>query len=357
MTAETPAAGPRGLGNKGLTVKIAESLGKRAADVGPEKRANLEALDVLREAARKRRQARHRAQERAAAKENDRTRERWHGSRADALERTYLARALECEDPANARGIELACTGCGTIRWVPARCGINSACESCACRKRGALYKRLVKGLGIAHRAALAMWNREGRQRGARPDVALVTFGQRHSGIVKQDRKAQQIAWERLRAWMYVQDNEAAPFFKTWEFTDGTDELGHVHSHAVVIWPWRDLRALDAAWARATLGEGVNVDVSGRKRAKSKGVSASASYACGYVQKQGCSAKSLELRAAWLDCLADGARTYSTSRGLLAAKEPSCSCPECKSPETVLDVTRRIPPRYRCEPTGPPAPS
>jgi len=350
-------AAPCGLGNKGVTVKVAESLTERATDVGAAALANLGELERLRTPGRLRRQQRHRARALYARTKGNTGTAIWHEQRADALDRGYLPRALECEDPANARGVELACTSCGTCRWVPGRCGVVSACAKCATRKRGALFKRLSRGMGEAHRAAMGAWSRAGRPRGMRPDVELVTLTVGHSGVIKTDAKRLQSGWARLRARLYVQDGRALPFFRVYEITDGADELGHVHMHVAVIWPWRDLQALSAAWSDATDGVGFNVDVRGRKRA-GRNPTKAASYVAGYVQKQGCSVRSLELRAAWLDHLADGARTYSQSRGLLAPKEPTCSCPECKGPETVLRVDRRLPRALRCVPArGPPTAS
>jgi len=346
----------RGLGNKGATVNVAESLTERPEDVGPyapAALANLRELERLRTPARQRRQSRHRARARYARTVGNTGTAIWHEQRADALDYGYLPRALGCEDPRTARGVELACTSCGVVRWAPARCGVVSACERCATRRRGNLYKRLARGLGAAHRAAMGEWSRSGCVKGMRPDVELVTLTVRHSGDIAQDRARLQKGWIRFRARLYVHDGRALPFFRVLELTDGADELGHVHLHVAVVWPWRNLHALSRAWSDATDGCGMNVDVVGRKKAR-RNPAAAASYVAGYVQKAGASVRSLELRAQWLDMLADGARLYSTSRGLLAPKEPGCSCPECRGPETVLAITRRLPRELRCFPTGPP---
>lgn len=348
--------GACGLGNKGATVNPTESRTDLAARVGATEAglANLQVLEGLRTPRRLKRQARFRAKARYARTMGDTGRAIWNEQRADALDRGYLARALECEDPANARGVQLACTACGVIRWAPARCGIVSACEKCAKRRRGNLYKRLARGLGAAHRRAMAEWSRAGRPRGWRPDVQLLTLGMRPDGTIAERAKALQKGWERFRARLHVNDGAALPFFRVPELTDGTEEVGHLHMHVAVIWPWRDLRELDRAWSDAMDGRANNVDVRGRKRA-GKNVAKAASYVAGYVQKQGCSTRSLELRAEWLDAIADGRRTYSNSRGLLAPREPGCSCPECKGPETVLAVERRMPRELRCAPVrGPP---
>lgn len=350
-------AEPCGLGYKGVTVSPPEALTNPTSKI-------LDELCTPERERRSRRFARMAARARAqgaraehpAVKSEAERRERWYQSRADALRRPYTLRAADCEVPGVAPWVELMCEAEGTVRMVPARCGLGRWCASCVKRKRGAWFKRVARGLGDRHREELGRWNREGRQRGRRPDVTLVTLTVRHTGDLRADRARINRGWRRLRAWLHERDGRALPYVLAWELTEGADELGHVHAHVAAVWPWRDLRALDAEWRRATEGEGVNVDVQGKRRA-SKGAKAASSYLAAYIGKGGCDSRDLRMRAAWHDLHASGARSWSSSVGALAKREPVPTCPVCKGCETVLAVHR--PERYQCAPvapTGPPAP-
>lgn len=237
---------------------------------------------------------------------------------------------------------ELGCSGCGLIRGVPMQCGLWRWCSECSVRRRGGWYKRAARGIGRRLREEREAWNRAGRPKGRRPDVTLLTLTVRHSGSVAADRYTIRKGWERLRAWLYQRDGRALPFVLVWELTPGTDELGHVHAHVVAVWPWRDLRELDAEWQRATRGAGTTVDVSGVGKLRRGGHAPqhAASYAASYVGKGGIDANCSDtLHAEWLRMHANGARAYTSSRGVLTAIPPESS-PCCRQKEFLVALQR-----------------
>lgn len=293
-------------------------------------------------------------------------RARWYLGRAYALERPWTDRANECgSDYLGA--VALACMACAWQGPRPVSCGLVAWCnrddaKRCGRRYRGRVYKRLVDGLRREHGRELAAWRAAGFRRGKRPSLTLVTLTVRHSGSIAQDRKTIQRGWERLRAWLHLVDGRALPFALAWELTPGRDGLGHVHAHVATLWPFRDLRALDAEWSRATDGQGVNVDVLSASAAKRKGKirtaepGAAASYIAHYVDAGGVDPSTpLAMQAEWLRMLRRGARRYSTSEGLCGPPARP-ECPDCEERCVVSLGFRKA--HFWCEKRaiGPPGP-
>lgn len=335
MTAPSsvPAAeGRSGLGEHGPTVIPAP---------GNAFSPNMLAVDTLSDDWRGDLRRRHRRRAYAARQRGNHSTADHYLARARSLRERYVPRAQRCGTEVLGSA-ELGCSRCGLIRGVPLACGLWRWCEECGKRRRGGWYKRASRGLGGALRRAREAWNRRGRPRGERPDVTLVTLTCRHSGSIAADRHTIRKGWERLRAWLYQRDGCALPFVMVWELTPGTDGLGHIHAHVVAVWPWRDLRALDAEWQRATHGHGMTVDVSGSGKLRRGGHAPqhAASYAASYVGKGGidrdCSA---ELHSEWLRIHANGARAYTSSKALLTAIPPESS-PCCRGKEFLVSLQR-----------------
>lgn len=266
---------------------------------------------------------------------------RWHAARGVSLQRRFVARADDCGE-GFAGEVDLGCHKCGEVYSHPIACGLRHWCQGCSRRYRTTTRKRLARGLGAAHRAARAQWNRAGRPKGMRPDVTLVTLTARHSGDVGEDRAKIYEGWRKLqkRLW-HVDGGASAPYVLAWEMTEGGDGLGHVHAHVACVWPWRDLRALDEAWQDVTNGDGLTVDVVGeiaaerharsRGRMRSASVQNAASYLTAYVDAGGMSDSVPEgLAAAWLGSMRQK-RTWHTSRGLETQREPTEWTPCCGS--------------------------
>lgn len=286
------------------------------------------------------RQYRRRAA-RAGARHNERQRQ-WYLVRARALERGFVERAADCCDVWIAT-LTMMCLGCGVVQERPVRCGLRAWCGTCASVYRMRARDRMQRGLQTALDAEMTRWRREGARAGCRPVITLVTLTVKHSGSLAADRHTITRGWQRLRAWLWhLDEGRALPFVLAWELTPGRDGLGHVHAHVAAIWPWRDLRAIDAEWQRVTHGAGVTVDVTqGRKGTRRAGPVAAARYVSTYVEAGGASADvPLPMRAEWLR-IARTHRSYTASRGLLPEALPApCTEAGCNGKQTSVGFCR-----------------
>lgn len=264
----------------------------------------------------------------------------WHETRQAALATPFVERTESCGH-ARLGAVELGCHACGEVSSHPVACGLRQWCPSCSRRYRTSTRKRLARGLGLAYRAERARWVRAGSQRGKRPEVTLVTLTVRHTGDLAADRASIYEGWTALRKRLWHVDGGALPYVMAWELTPGSDGLGHVHAHVACVWPFRDLRALDAAWREVTNGRGTCVDVVGpgramrdarsRGRLRTDGVANAASYLTAYVDAGGMTENVPEpLAAAWLGSMRQK-RTWHTSQGLKTQREKASWTPCCQS--------------------------
>lgn len=290
----------------------------------------------------------------------------WHATRARTLRRPFLDRAAECGEKTITGAVDLGCGACGEVYAIPVGCGLRSWCVTCSRKYRSSTRKRLARGLGSAQRSALARWNAAGKRRGERPALTLVTFTVRHSGDLAHDRATIYAGIRGLGKRLWHLDGGAAPYVCAWELTPGNDQLGHVHAHVACVWPRRDFKALDAAWAELTHGAGTCVDVVGpgkaaraaRARGETRSASAghAASYLAAYVDAGGMSSTvPAELGARWLGVMR-GKRTWHASRGLTRPLEKTAWTPCCSAFAICLGF-HRDPADLTCSeaPRGPPA--
>lgn len=264
----------------------------------------------------------------------------WHETRQAALGTPFVERTQSCGH-ARLGAVDLGCHACGEVSSHPVACGLRQWCPSCSRRYRTSTRKRLARGLGIATRAARSAWSRAGRERGKRPELTLITLTVRHTGDLGADRSTIYDGWTALRKRLWHVDGGALPYVMAWELTPGADGLGHVHAHIACVWPFRDLRALDAAWSDVTKGAGTTVDLVGpgraareaarRGRLRTDSVGNAASYLTAYVDAGGMSENVPEsMAAAWLGSMRQK-RTWHTSRGLQTQREPAAWTPCCGS--------------------------
>lgn len=179
---------------------------------------------------------------------------RWHARRAASLRRPIPDKLRECPAEHQEGNFILVACACGSAR-VPMHCG-QAICPSCVAWKCGKLKRRI--------KAAL---KRHGPAEAARHRYPiLMTLTVRHSGDPATDHSALQAGWAKLRKWVHRRLARFT-FVMVWESTPGRDELGHVHSHAIVFWPtgqaygsldWGEVRA---EWCRAVGDESARPDL------------------------------------------------------------------------------------------------
>lgn len=145
--------------------------------------------------------------------------------------------------------------GCGSVS-APVGCGQVLLCDDC----RRPYYRRIRRRALSAVVARLAdqttAWARDGRRRGKRPQIVLVTLTipRKLDGepLSLADRRARLVdGWRKLRQWLHRRIG-AFPFVMLPELTPGSDGTGHLHYHAVCVWPWWDWGSAQAEWRRAT---------------------------------------------------------------------------------------------------------
>jgi len=189
--------------------------------------------------------------------------ERYARRRRDALDSPRRLRVESCEQ----QKLVVAC-GCGHALQAV---GCRQRWLCLACRKKWCRRLR-----GKLHRAC-KMWNRaRGRDR-----WHLVTLTVEHSGNIARDRERIVKGWARLRAWYRKREQRSFPYALVWEATQGADSRGHVHAHAIVLWPRFDWALLAAEWSRATGAKYSRIGIEVARR----GPGGAAEYVCKYASK------------------------------------------------------------------------
>lgn len=300
---------------------------------------------------------------------------RWHARRAHGLGRSLRSRCNECGLASVARGdagadrrgpvVVVACK-CGP-REVPVACKQRWLCPECRQRTYRRMRAKLNRAVRAVVRASRAAWHAHGRPAGRRRDPVLVTMTVRHSGNLARDRERITRGWEAVRKWVHrriglehADERRSFDYALVWEVTPGADGLGHVHAHAVVMWPWVDWDGVRATWLRATACEacgglgrrphrarcalcaGTGSHSSGidlrAPRAKSR--AGEGQVAANYLAKYTSKGVQLgdftpALAANVLDSLY-GHRLCTTSRGFWQPAPP-CVCRRCASPWHVVE--------------------
>lgn len=306
------AAAARGLEDRHITGQPAESLANRDALLTEWR------LSLVR---------RHARIALAAHKRRNWTLAAWHDQRASKLARPFAARLSKCGD---AGTVHVTCRGCGLTHARAVGCRLRAWCGTCADEWGARQRKRAVKALGAAHRGALAEWNRLGRPRGHRPDVAMLTFTRRHSGSVEADAAAIRKGLPNVRRWLQHRNGGAYAYLAVWEVTNGRAGDGHVHVHVAACLGFVDVRELAAAWARIVDGGGVDMSTRGKLTRRGVRVStpeSAARYVAKYAAK-GIRADALsdENAAAWVR-ITHARRVVCASRGFFSTVEKTpCEC-------------------------------
>lgn len=300
---------------------------------------------------------------------------RWHAKRAAGLGRSLESRVGDCgpgnpksdDAPWRERGavVVVAC-GCGP-REVPVACKQRLVCPTCKQATYRRLRKKITRSLRAKMRAAWADWKAHAKgNRDLRRRPVLVTLTVRHSGDPALDRQRITDGWVKLRKWVNRRigltygpaERASFDYAMVWEVTRGEDGRGHVHAHAVVLWPFLDWSLVRKAWLRATRcndcngrgragesycrtcrGDGshsTSIDLKPPRASSRTAGQAAANYLAKYTSK-GVTLEEFEpkLAAAVLDSLWQR-RVCSASRGFWQASAP-CACKRCNKPFAVVE--------------------
>lgn len=230
----------------------------------------------------------------------------WYQSRADALHYPYVGRAGRCGLD---RRLELHCAACGQMEERPVLCGLRHWCRKCVSERAQREYKRLVPALDARVRSERAAWIARGEPAHLAPQLRIMTLTVRHESTLEETREEISRAWPRFRRWLGHELGERfgeigtpkgggwgrvldhtglcevrrnywgrvlrheptgrkreplrgrnkphrrAQFCGIWEVADKSHDSGHPHLHVCVVLPWIDVRAMAAAWVRATDGK------------------------------------------------------------------------------------------------------
>lgn len=228
--------------------------------------------------------------------------------RARALAMDPSARVAEC-------GERNGLIRCGCRRVVVAvGCRQRWLCDTCRTRYARRLRRKL-------HRSTRT-WSRA--RPGDRQRWVMLTGTVRHSGSVAADREQLGDAWRKLRQWVHKRIG-SFPYALVWEVTPGRDGRGHVHWHAVVLWPWLDWNDVRAQWKRAIGDDGAELDM----KACRKGPGGAAEYVSKYAGKGTNLRKMPPVLAAHVSSAFYGRRMVTASRGFWFPPPRECrSCGE-----------------------------
>lgn len=173
---------------------------------------------------------------------------------AAARARTMAVGRSELVQSCGTRSMQLRCT-CGPSR-KKIGCGQILICDEC----RRPYYRRIRRRALSAVTARLAdattVWAADGRRRGHRPQIVMLTLTvprHRHGVALTLAQRADILitGWRRLRQWLHGKIGKfhyvALP-----EITAGSDGAGHLHYHVLAVWPFWDWTDAQGEWRRAT---------------------------------------------------------------------------------------------------------
>jgi hypothetical protein len=185
----------------------------------------------------------------------------WYASRAKG-QRERFDRIREC---GAGKLMTVLCTACGVMSERPMTCGHSIACPSCRARKihkrRGRVARARAIVLEHAARKGL-LWR---KRRGGRHSEKLVTLTLPH--LLEHD-VTQRIAFvfdawphflKAMNAWLR-ENEEAATWLRSAEWTIGSDAQGHPHVHVWFLGPFLPRELLVDWWRDALERVGFPID-------------------------------------------------------------------------------------------------
>jgi hypothetical protein len=176
----------------------------------------------------------------------------WYSARERAqLDRP--ARVAEC----GAETLQISCQGCGQVHEQRSGCRIGLLCVPCrgaiAAAKRAAF--RRARTAAVAHAASRGLF--DPNRRGGRWTEKLLTLTAPHD---PHDSIAQRIeyvlgAWPRflrkMNAFWKRNGVKSAEWLRVFEWTPGSDELGHPHLHVWILSPFLPRDDVEGWWREA----------------------------------------------------------------------------------------------------------
>lgn len=287
----------------------------------------------------------------------ERVRGRWYRDRARGL-------SIDRRDKLSVCGKRFTTVRCACAdKRIPSGCDMPELCPACGRKRAKRVRARTLRAVGVQLAEERRIWQESGARRRTRPAPVLVTGTIRHSGDVGLDRERLEKAWRKLRNrighWLRAQSctdpgcthrgkalkpnalgivrctgRATFPYVLTWEMTPGVRNDGHVHWHAVVIWPWLPWDKLREAWMDATDGESRWIDLS----------VVNAEQAAHYVSKyasKGFDVREMpgELAGAGMAAFY-GKRRVTSSRGFFLSENRTC--PDCGEHHKLVQLPDKL---------------
>jgi len=144
---------------------------------------------------------------------------------------------------------------CG-IGKQPVGCRQVILCDRCRVPYYKRIRRRAYRAIQARYDERVGAWKADGSPRGGAPVIVLVTLtiprmldGRRLTIAERHKRLTR--GWEGLRKWLHRRIGQF-PYICLPEITPGADRSGHLHYHAVCIWPWWDWADAQDEWRRAT---------------------------------------------------------------------------------------------------------
>lgn len=180
---------------------------------------------------------------------------KWHLARAKGqINRREIVR--EC----GADAVSVSCGCCGVVDERAARCGVGLLCVSC--RGKGAAKKRAL--LGSARESAVSAARSRGlyrsSRRGGRWGERFLTLTAPHRPDCDVKLRIDRVrdAWpffvRSLNAWvrrLSADERRVFSWFRAFEWTPGSDGLGHPHFHVWALSPFLPQDLLSDWWRAA----------------------------------------------------------------------------------------------------------
>jgi len=228
--------------------------------------------------------------------------------------RTFRERRMECGE----QSIQAFCGHCGVKVTFPKACGAHQACGDCARARARRVFRKLVPAIERTLKREEDAWRAAGCPDGGRPIVSMLTITMRSSSLLDlgERRKLFSEAWNRFRSWYQAAYKQRLQYAWTVECTEGQNNQGHVHAHAVVVMPYVEYKTLSKRWDECTQGVGGHIQGPGKhhRGGRKRGTPAQAAwYVAKYVSK-GVKFAQVQVGAAWVRAQ-HGKRGVSTSRG------------------------------------------